>query len=180
MQIKNRQQFLIIITVAAVALLAIDKIISPPLMKFWNDRAARIKKLRDDVKQGELLKRGNLSIRSQWARMQASTLTNNTTLAEQQLFNGLNHWSAMSGITLNTVTPQWKQGSDPSYKTLECRVDASGSLDHLSRFLYDLEKDPMALKLQTVELSSRDNNGTLLALGVQISGLVLTPKEGAK
>jgi hypothetical protein len=35
----------------------------------------------------------------------------------------------------------------------------------------------MALKLQSVELSSHDNTGMQLALGVQISGLVLTPNE---
>lgn len=180
MQIKNRQQLLTVVTIAAVALFAIDKIVTPPLTKLWNSRSARIKQLRQDVKEGDLLRRGKDSIRRQWAQMQASTLTNNTTLAEQQLFTGLNHWSQLSGITINTVTPQWKQGSDPTYKTLECRVDASGSIDRMSEFLYNLEKDPMALKLESVELSSRDNEGTQLALGVQISGLVLTPNEKAR
>jgi Tfp pilus assembly protein PilO len=178
--IKNRQQFLTILTIAAVALLALDKIVSPPLVRIWNDRATRIRQLRADVKEGELLQRGRESIRSHWARMQASTLTNNTTLAEQQLFTGLNRWSQSSGITINTVTPQWKQGSDSTYKTLECRVDATGSIDRLSRFLYDLEKDPMALKLQSVELTRSDSEGMVIALGVQISGLVLTSKDQAK
>ncbi|HEY2082713.1 MAG TPA: hypothetical protein VGI88_07985 [Verrucomicrobiae bacterium] len=180
MQIKDRQKFLTVLTIAAVALLAIDKIISPPLTKLWNSRAARITQLRNDVNDGEKLRRSNVAIRHVWALMQASTLTNNTTLAEQQLFTGLNRWSQLSGITINTVTPQWKQGSDPAYKTIECRVDASGSIDRVSQFLYDLEKDPMALKLESVELSSRDNTGMQLALGVQISGLVLTPNEKPK
>jgi Tfp pilus assembly protein PilO len=179
-QIKNRQQILTLLTIAAVALLAIVDILSPPLVRLWNSRAARIRQLRADVKEGELLRHGGKSIRSRWAQMQASTLTNNTTLAEQQLFTGLNHWSQLSGISINTVTPQWKQGSDPTYKTLECRVDAAGSIDRVSQFLYDLEKDPMALKLQSIELSAHDNEGQQLAMGVQISGLVLTPKEAAK
>jgi Tfp pilus assembly protein PilO len=179
-QIKNRQQFLTVLTIVAVALLAIDKILSPPLMKLWHDRAARIKQLKEDVKEGVLLERGKDSIRSRWTRMQASTLTNNTTQAEQQLFTGLNRWSQMSGISINTVTPQWKQGSDPSYKTLECRVDASGSIEYITRFLYDLEKDPMALKLESVELTRSDNAGMVIALGVQISGLVLNSKEQGK
>jgi len=168
-QIKNRQQFLTILTVTAVALLMIDKIVTPPLIGLWNDRSARIKTLKAEVTEGDLLRRGKDSIRRRWTGMQASALPNDTTLAEQQFFAGLNRWSQSSGISINTVNPQWKQGSDPSYKTLECRVDASGSIDRLSQFLFDLEKDPMALKLQTVELTSRDNDGTLIALGVQIS-----------
>jgi len=179
-QIKNRQQFLTILTLTAIGLLAVDRIISPPLVAFWNQRSARIRQLQAQVKEGELLRRGKQSLRSHWAQMQASTLTNNTTLAEQQLFTGLNHWSQSSGISLGTITPQWKQGADATYKTLECRVEASGSMDRLAQFLYDLEKDPMALKLDSIELTSRDNEGTLIGLGVQVSGLVLTGKDQAK
>jgi len=177
MQIKDRQQFLTILTLIAVALLAIDKIIAPPLETFWHDRQTRLKNLHEQVTEGQSLMRGKNSIRALWAKMQASTLTNNTTQAEQQMFNGLNRWSQMSGISLNGGTPQWKQGNDSTYKTLECRVDATGDIQRLSEFLYDLERDPMALKLQSVELSSRDNTGMQLAMSLQISGLVLTPKE---
>ncbi len=177
MPIKNRQQILTILTVVAVAILAVDKIIAPPLKTLWDDRATRINNLHQQVSEGEKLMRGKNSIRAIWTKMQASTLTNNTTQAEQQLFNGMNRWSQMSGISLNGGTPNWKQGSDATYKTLECRVDATGDMLRLSEFLYDLEKDPMALKLQSVELTSSDNTGMKLSLGLQISALVLTPKE---
>jgi len=50
-------------------------------------------------------------------------------------------------------------------------------LNTVSRFLYDLEKDPMALKLQSVEVSARDTEGQQLALALQVSALVLTPHE---
>ena len=43
------------------------------------------------------------------------------------------------------------------------------------QILYDLEKDPMALKLELVELSSHDTEGQQMLLGLQVSGLILTP-----
>ena len=43
----------------------------------------------------------------------------------------------------------------------------------LSRFLYSVERDPMALKLELVELGARDKDGQQLSLGLQLSGLVL-------
>ena len=180
MQIKDRQQFLTILAIVAVSLLALDKIVAPPLTKFWDGRAEKLKTLRNEVHDGEIIRHRKDFIRNRWTEIQASTLTNNTTLAEQQLFSGLNNWSQSSGVSIDGITPQWKQSSDPSYKTLECRVDASGSIDRLSRFLYDLERDPMALKLQTVELTARNNDGQLLTMGVQVSALVLTPKEQKK
>jgi hypothetical protein len=56
-------------------------------------------------------------------------------------------------------------------------VDATGDLGRLSRFLYQLERDPMALKLATLELGARDKEGQQLSLGLQLSGLVLTPQQ---
>lgn len=175
MQIKNREQFLKILAITALALLILDKVLTPPLTKFWHDRSQRITELQNNVQNGERLRRRRAVIHSEWAAIQAASLTNNTTVAEQQLFHGIDQWSQSSGVTINSITPQWKQGTDGTYKTLECRVDASGSIERLTRFLYDLENDPMALKLQGIELTSSDNTGQQLALGVQISGLVLTP-----
>jgi hypothetical protein len=56
-------------------------------------------------------------------------------------------------------------------------VEASGNLGTLSQFLYDIEKDPMALKLESVELSAHDTGGQQLTLGLQLSGLVLNSQK---
>ena len=69
--------------------------------------------------------------------------------------------------------PQWKNDST-NYLTLNCRVEASGDLGTLSQFLYEIEKGPMALKLESVEFSAHDDTGQQLTLGLQISGLALT------
>lgn len=176
MQIKDRQQFLTILAGIAVALLILDKIVAPPLTNFWNTRAKELTDLQAQVKEGQRLKVRSSGIRAEWAAIQAASLTNNPTVAQQQLYRAIDRWTESSGVTVNSITPQEKDGSDASYKTIECRVDATGSIDRVSRFLYDLENDPLALKLQTVELTSSDNTGQQLALGVQVSGLILIPK----
>jgi hypothetical protein len=79
-------------------------------------------------------------------------------------------------VIISAITPQWKHDSD-DYMTFECRVDAAGDLGRLSRFLYSVEREPMALKLDLVELSARDKDGQQLSLGLQFSGLVLTPQK---
>jgi phosphoribosyl-AMP cyclohydrolase len=61
--------------------------------------------------------------------------------------------------------------------TLECRADASGNIQALTRFLYDVEQDPMAFKVEIVEITSHDNNGQQLSLALQVSGLLLNPQE---
>jgi hypothetical protein len=75
-----------------------------------------------------------------------------------------------------SITPQWKRDNDERM-TLECRVDAAGNLQTITRFLYNVEKDPLALKMDTVEIAARDTLGQQLALTLQISGLSLNLKQ---
>ena len=46
MQIKNRQQMLTILTLTAIGLLVLDKVVSPPLTRMWNNRSAQIATLK--------------------------------------------------------------------------------------------------------------------------------------
>ena len=172
MQIKNRQQLLIIGAIAAVALFAGDQLVLSPLMKAWSARATRIAELRKQITQGKMLVQREQSIRSRWEQMSRNALPNNTSAAEQQVFKAIDLWAQNSGVTISAITPQWKHDSD-DYMTYECRVDAAGDLGKLSRFLYSVERDPMALKLELVELGARDKEGQQLSLGLQLSGLVL-------
>lgn len=57
--------------------------------------------------------------------------------------------------------------------TYECRADAAGNLSALTRFLYQAEADPLAIKVDVVELTARDTDGEQLTLGLQVSGLLL-------
>ena len=98
------------------------------------------------------------SIRSRWEQMSTNALPNNTSAAEQQVVTAIDRWAQDSGVAISAITPQWKHDSD-DYMTYECRVDAAGDLGKLSRFLYSVERDPMALKLELVELGARDKEG---------------------
>ena len=175
MKIDNRQQFLVVLTLVVVALFAGDKLVFTPLTHLWTGRAKEIARLRTQVVEGAALIKREQAVRSRWEQMQANTLPNNQSLAQEQVLKALVNWSQESGASLSGTAPQWKNDA-PEYKTLACRVDASGSLWTLSRFLYNIEKGPMALKLESVDLSSHDNNGQQLTLNLQVSGLVLTPQ----
>ncbi len=174
MKINNRQQLLAVVAIAAVAVFAGDKLLFSPLVRSWQDRAARIATLRKQVNQGTQLLLREQSIRGRWEHMQTNTLPTNPSLAEQQVFQAVDLWSQDSRISITSIMPQWKRDAN-DYMALECRVDALGNLATICRFLYEVERDPIALKIEALELNARDNFGQQLSLGLQFSGLVLTP-----
>ena len=174
MQIKNRQQLLIIVAGVAFGLLLGDSLVFSPLVKLWKSRSERIVDLGKKVKNGEELLRRETILQSRWNHMQGNTLSNSPSMAEQQVLAAFDKWSQDARISVNSITPQWKRDND-DYQTLECRVDASGSVGTLGRFLFNIEKDPLALKIESVEITARDKDGQQLSMGLQISGLVLSP-----
>jgi Tfp pilus assembly protein PilO len=175
-KIKNRQQLLTIGAIVVVALFAADKLVLSPLGKVWTARSTQIADLRKKVQDGAQLVGREQHLRSRWDQMRNNTLPNNPSLAEQQVVGAFDRWSRDSRISITSISPQSKHDAE-EYMTLQCRVEAAGTLNTLGQFLYAIEKDPMALKLEIVELSARDNTGQQLALGLQVSGLVLTPHE---
>jgi Tfp pilus assembly protein PilO len=172
MKIENRQQFLLALTIGVVALYIGVNFICVPLSHAWSARSTQIKLLRAKVSEGKQLIRREPVIRSRWSEMYTNTLPENSSLAEQQVLKAFDNWSRDTGADISSIMPQWKNDST-NYVTLNCRVEASGNLGTLSRFIYDIEKGPAALKLDSVELSAHDPTGQQLTLGLQISGLAL-------
>jgi Tfp pilus assembly protein PilO len=172
MKIQNRQQVLMLVVLGLIALWAANLLVYGPMVKWWHARQDKIKELRQEVVQGKSLIRREAYIRSEWASMQTNSLPNNSSLAEQQVLKALNNWAGDTGINVSSVTPQWQMDQD-DYSTLDCRVEASGDLNALSRFLYEIESDPMALQLATIQLTASDDRGQQLSLGLELSGLAL-------
>ncbi|HEY2951744.1 MAG TPA: hypothetical protein VGK40_04125 [Verrucomicrobiae bacterium] len=176
MKIENRQQVLALIAIAAAALLLGDKFVLSPLTRSWTDRAARIVEMKKSVSQGALLRSRERAIRERWESMRTNTLPNNMSAAENEVLRAFDRWSQDSRVSITSLKPQWKHTGE-DYATVEYRADASGSIQALARFLFNVEKDPLALKVETVEITSRDNDGQQLALVLQVSGLLLNPQE---
>ena len=176
MKIKNRQEFLVALTIAAFALLVTVNFILEPLGGWWSARQAQIKDLRTKVREGGRLIQRETGIRSRWKEMRDNSLPANTSLAEQKLLNAVDGWSRSSGAEVTSLMPQWKNEST-NYLTLTCRVETSGNLGTLSQFLYGLERGPMALRLDSLELTARDKEGQQMTLSTEINGLALVQPD---
>jgi hypothetical protein len=178
LNLPNRQKLLVLAAGAAVLLLILDRVVFTPLGKTWTAHAAEITRLQKAVANGRsVIARGDQTQRV-WTEIQTGALPKDAAQAEQDLISAFDRWGRASSIELGSIKPQWKRGLSDRYSTLECRVDATGNLATLTRFLYELEKSPLALRVDSVELTSRDENGQRLTLGLIVSGLRLSPLEG--
>lgn len=174
-KVKNREQLLMIVVGALVALFLLDRVIFTPLTNTWRRHTDEITKLRASIKEGQSLIDRERITRGIWDNMRKNTLPTNASQSEKTLLEAFDHWSRDSGITVSSIKPQWKRGVTDDYSQLECRVDASGNLDTLTHFIYSVEHTQMALRIESLELTARDTDGRQIALGLTVSGLRLSP-----
>jgi hypothetical protein len=169
-KIENRQQVLVIAAIAIVGLFLLDRLVVSPLAASWKARSEKITDLQKRIVDGKAAMRRSSNVRARWDEMKTNTLAADN--AERRLLEAFNRWSRASNISISSIQPQWKRGDD-DYMTLECHANASGSIQSMAQFLYNIEKDPMALRIEAVEVQSRDEAGQTLAVNLQVSGLVL-------
>lgn len=177
-QLSKRQRWLVLIAGSGLLLLVLDRILFTPLGNTWQAHAAKIAQLQKSVANGHSTIERASHTQQVWARMQTGALSKDTAQAEQDLITAFDRWGRSCNIEIGSIKPQWKRGATDRYSLLECRVDATGTLATLSRFLYELEKSPLALRIDSVELTARDEGGQKLGLGLIVSGLCLSPLEG--
>lgn len=174
MNLNKRQQLLAILAIVAVGLFVADKLVITPLMMNWKERSARIAKLKEEVREGaEVIKREAV-LREQWERMRTNTLADAKSEAEGQMLKAFERWSKEGGVSVSSIRPQWKEAQE-DYKTLQCRADVGGNLAAIAKFLYQIERDPLGVKVDSLELTTRNVDGSQLALVIQVSGLLLNP-----
>jgi hypothetical protein len=176
MKIETRQQFLVVLTVAVAALFVGERLVYEPLANWWSARAQKVAELRKEVNDGRMLIQRERSLHSRWDQMRTNTLSPDTSLAEQQVLKAFDNWSQDSSVALTGITPQWNDDAT-NYVTVDWRVEAAGDLGALTRFLYDIEQGPMALKVESVNVNARDDTGQQFTLGLQINGLALRPES---
>jgi hypothetical protein len=177
MKMNNRQQLLAILAIGIVALFALDKVVITPLIAAWKARSEETAKLRKDIAAGKSVIQRESFTRKRWNDMRKNTLSKNASQAEQEMLRAFDKWSQDSRISVSSIRPQWKRGATADYSLLECRLDAAGSLSALTKFMHLLETSPLALKVESVEMTTRDNNGQQIAMGLLVTGLRLAPLE---
>jgi len=172
METKNREKLLLIAAGACVAFLVLKWLIISPLIASWHRRADHIADLRKSLADGDMLIRRQDSIRSQWDRMSTNALSSTPTVAERQLFDAFDRWVRASGVTESSFKPELKP-TDDNYSVMECRAEVTGNSQAVGKFLDNMKADPMGARLQSLELTARDDTGSQLSLVLEMSGLLL-------
>ena len=168
-----RERLLIIAALVCIAAFAGDRFIVGPLVGAWKARNERIASLEQMVATGEQLLERREAITQRWDEMRARSLPADAADAENRVLNAVGDWAIASRLNVVALKPRQLLDNAQVFSGLEVRVSANGTLESVARFLYELERSPLPLRVENVEIRARDNNGADLSLETLFTGRVL-------
>lgn len=177
MGFRQRERILIIMAMVCIAIFLGDKLILTPLGRIWSERSLRIGELKKSIEKGSILVDRRADVERRWKEIKDASLPDDPPTVEERILNRVHDWESQSGLTLNSLKPRWMPPDDES-KKLELGLTASGSLESIARFLFELESDPLSIRVEDIGLTSRDKRGTVLDMNLKFSSLIL--KERGK
>ena len=175
MSTDRRQRILLIAVIAVVGLFAGDRFVIGPLARLWQNWGQRIETVGADV--AKFSPKRAQDMQDRWATMKKGSLPTQLPVAESRVLGAVSKWAGR-GLTVTSVKPHWL-GDDREAlaRTVEFRVTANGSLDAIRSFLYALETDPMPLRVEDIEVTTRDPKGAALTLSMRFTGLVVLEEK---
>jgi hypothetical protein len=177
MTAQRRKRILLTIAGLAVASLVLDRLVLGPLVQHWDRRSGELATLGRSLAAGRGVVDREERTRALWREIESGALPEDRATAEQRVLTAFDAWGQLTRIEVASIKPAWKRGANSRYSLLECRVDATGNLEGLTRLLFEVEQSPLALRIESVELTARDEQGQRLSLGLVVSGLRLFPLE---
>lgn len=172
----RRQRLLLIGAIAVVALLMGDRLVISPLTGVWKKWGETIGV--DSANLAKFSPKRAEDMQNRWADMKKLSLPRELPEAENQVFTAVGKWAGTNRLALNSVQPKWlPDDKDAKSKKVEFTVKATGTLSSIAGFLNSLETDPMPLRVEDIELTTKDPKGAQLTLSLRFTGLVLLEEK---
>jgi len=179
---NKRERDLLTVAVIAVTIVVGKLLVFDPLLTSWGNYNKEITRLNDEIKNGNELIRPNPdkpgaatreeSYKKTWAKYLVHNLNSTNTDAEKKVWRAIENWRSVSRISLTSVKPEW-QNHDDRYRTYDVRLVAEGTMQEAVEFVHAIESDELPLKIEQLELASREKTGKLINVSVHFTGLQL-------
>jgi hypothetical protein len=176
MDLKQRERLLLVAVVICLGAWIGDKLVLSPLVKLWKQRSQKIVEVKRSLDKGHTLLARESSLREQWKEMKRLSLPAEVSVAEYRVLESQSRWSQQSRLSVTSLKPRWTQ-DEPDHKKMDCRAATQGRIEAVTRFLYELERDPLALRVEEIKMAARDDSGRDLTLDVRYTGLLLTGEK---
>ena len=171
MGLSKRERIILIATLACVGLFVAVKFVIDPVQAKRDELESQRQQLLGDLNEAELLIGNHGRMQKKWNAMLSDGLRNETE-AESRILDALREWSGAANMALNSIRPE-RISSDKGLQEMIFTVAGRGTLDSVSRFLWQIETAALPVKIKDIQLGSSSESGDSMSLQLHLSALYL-------
>ncbi len=173
MNLKKRETLIGLLAFGLILLFIGDRLIFSPLYDRWKSNSEQIEQLVMQIDKAEKTIQLKKSVHAELLRMRKMALPKERSKAESQLLSQLADWSGSSGFQTDTTKPTYlskRVEGYESFPTIELKTSGKGDMEQIVRFLHTLETAPVAVAIESLKITARDEDLDNLTLSITISG----------
>jgi Tfp pilus assembly protein PilO len=175
MVLSKRERMILIAAIIAVVMLVADRFVVGPVSARREEIKARKLELQAELESAQLLFTRQKLMERKWKTLLSDGLRNDAE-AESKIARALDEWSKEAMLTLSSVKPE-RVASDKGLKEMTFVVAGMGTLEAVSRFLWQIETAPMPIKVMDMQVGSTNETGQSMSLQLRLSALCLGSEQ---
>jgi len=172
MILTKRERLIMVLTLAAVSILVLDRYVLIPLLDGRSSLQARKARLQGDMERANSLLVRRQKVDQRWRQMLTGSLKPDPGEAESQILHALRDWSEETGLNLTALRPE-RSTEKTNLREITFHISGSGSMSSISRFMWYLETAEIPIKVKVLRLGSRKEGIDDLSLQLRFSTLYL-------
>jgi len=173
--LSKRERIMAITAVVVVGFLVLNKFLIGPVAGKLQQFETQKNQLLVELSEAQNLFRKRRALEREWKTALSEGLRNEVE-AESKVGRALNEWSEEASLTLSSVKPE-RVASEKGLKEMTFVVVGTGTLDAVTRFLWQIETAPMPIKVKDMQLGSSNESGQSMSVQLRLSALCLGAEQ---
>jgi len=176
MVLTKRERIILIVTLVCVGLLILSEFVVDPLQNRLGEMEAERQQLQVNLEEAQLLMGNRGAMQRKWNSLVADGLGNDAE-AESKVLRALGDWAEEAGLSLSSIKPD-RVASDKGLQEMIFTVAGKGTLESVSRFLWQIETAALPARIRDMQLGSGSESESTMSLQLHLSVLYVgTPQN---
>jgi hypothetical protein len=172
--LSKRERYIAILTISVLGLLGLYQFVLQPLLDDRDSLDLQIATAtRDWSDQNKLIKRSREARTELTAMTSSGKLAHDASEAETQIYRGVRDWATEARMAAPSVQPTRAAEKEKDFYKLTFRVQGSGSMWQISRFLQLVRGASIPVQITELQLSSNKENTDDLKLTLTVATIYL-------
>ncbi|MBC7782944.1 MAG: type II secretion system protein M [Burkholderiales bacterium] len=179
MTLTPRERYIATATGLVLGLAFLYWVIIGPLWKDLDDANALIDTNNAELERAANLFKNNIAARRKWKDITRGTLATDASTAESQVYNRVTQALQRGGLELQSLRPE-RTDSENGFRRIVLRVQASGNMSRIGRFLYAMQTSDIPLRITDLQISSKKEGTDDLGITLGVATIFDPPVVEAR